>query len=204
MKTYFTAATLAFSIGSFAQCFTDLHSGNYHVIGKKTDGTFWGWGLNDVGQLNEPTDQTSIYSPMLIPNTGAFQKIIPCGFNTFGIKADGTLWALGYNLYGVLGVGNSNDDTYTAFTQVGSASGWQDISSSYFTLGLKSDGTIWGWGQNNFYQIGDGTCCNDHISPGQIGTDNDWRSVAAVPIKTAFAIKNNGTLWDGEVILLHF
>jgi len=58
---------------------------------------------------------------------------------------------------------------------------------------LKTNGTLWTWGRNNFGQLGNGTNTNVSIAT-QIGTDTDWQSVATGSNHT-MAIKNNGTLW---------
>ena len=40
-------------------------------------------------------------------------------------------------------------------------------------LAIKSNGTLWAWGNNTNGQLGDGTN-SGHNSPVQTGTDNDW------------------------------
>ena len=45
------------------------------------------------------------------------------------------------------------------------------------TIGLKTDGTIWGWGQNDEYEMGNNTCCANQLTPIQIGTANHWVDV---------------------------
>ncbi|SKC14091.1 RCC1 domain-containing protein [Dyadobacter psychrophilus] len=61
------------------------------------------------------------------------------------------------------------------------------------TLGIKSDGTLWSWGENTSGQLGIGSNINQNI-PVQVGIASDWMSVSAGQDYT-IAIKNNGTLW---------
>ena len=61
------------------------------------------------------------------------------------------------------------------------------------TVAIKVDGTLWAWGQNNYYQLGDGTNTNRRL-PVQIGTSNNWQNVAAAQAHT-IALKTDGTLW---------
>jgi alpha-tubulin suppressor-like RCC1 family protein len=50
-------------------------------------------------------------------------------------------------------------------------------------VAVKTDGTLWAWGDNGTGQLGDGTTSNRH-APGQVGTDTHWASVAAGVVHT--------------------
>jgi len=63
----------------------------------------------------------------------------------------------------------------------------------YFSVAIKTDGTLWAWGLNAYGQLGDGTTIKKLV-PTQIGTDTNWASVAAGNYHT-MAIKTDGTLW---------
>lgn len=71
---------------------------------------------------------------------------------------------------------------------------WQSVSAGMsHTMAIRTDGTLWAWGANDFGQLGDGTSIAK-TTPVQIGTANDWQSVSAGTLHT-MAIKTNGTLW---------
>ncbi|WP_296142698.1 T9SS type A sorting domain-containing protein [uncultured Flavobacterium sp.] len=71
---------------------------------------------------------------------------------------------------------------------------WQTISSGpNHTIALRTDGTLWAWGDNSSGQLGDGTLINKN-QPVQIGTANNWQKISA-GINFSLAIKTNGTLW---------
>lgn len=178
-----------------AQCYSDISSGNYFNLGIKPDGTIWGWGSSVFGQMGNGSE-ADFYSPTQISPATDWQKIVCGPYNTFAIKTNGTMWCSGDNVTGQLGIGSTVNYTNT-FTQVGTDTNWSQVSASNgFTIALKTNGTLWGWGQNDFYQMGNGTCCNNRLSPGQIGTDTDWTIIQTAGIvRTALALKSNGTLW---------
>lgn len=65
-------------------------------------------------------------------------------------------------------------------------------AGSYFTLEIRN-GVLWGWGYNTYGELGTGNQTFTPL-PAQVGSDNDWVSVAA-GFYHAAAIKANGTLW---------
>lgn len=72
---------------------------------------------------------------------------------------------------------------------------WRVVSAgTNFSLGIKMDGTLWGWGQNGNLLGLNGVMPNQNL-PVQIGTNNDWMAVSAGTIHS-LAIKTNGTLWS--------
>ena len=80
----------------------------------------------------------------------------------------------------------------TSFSQC-----WQKVVTTSFTsIGVKTDGTLWSWGRNSSGMLGRGLPSSSTVYPiGQIGTDNDWNSNIFVYAGTVFAIKNNGKLF---------
>ncbi len=123
-----------------------------------------------------------------------FTKVEVSNTHTLAIKTDGTLWAWGSNFYGELGDGTTVDNRNIP-TQIGSSKNWSQISAgdNYYSLGLKTDGTLWAWGHNDRGQLGDGTTINKNI-PTQIGTDNNWSQITTGDSYT-IATKVDGSLW---------
>lgn len=71
---------------------------------------------------------------------------------------------------------------------------WQAVAPGWdHTIAIKSDGTLWAWGNNVYGQIGDGTTTT-RTSPVQIGSGTNWASVATGE-SSSIAIKTDGTLW---------
>ena len=178
----------------YTQCFNDISSGYYFNFGIKSNGTIWGWGTSVFGQMGNGSE-ADFYIPTQINPLSDWQDIFPGASNSFAIKNNGTIWCSGNNSTGQLGIGSTVSYINT-FLQIGSDTNWTQVSpSNGFTIAIKTNGTLWGWGQNDSYQMGNGTCCTNRLSPGQIGTDTDWSMIAAANIRTAVALKTNGTLW---------
>ena len=73
----------------------------------KSDGSLWGWGYNNYGQLGDGTREFNL--PIKILDDVI--QVSTCGYGTMAIKSDKTLWAWGVNLpYGTL---SSNYDNLT-------------------------------------------------------------------------------------------
>jgi alpha-tubulin suppressor-like RCC1 family protein len=90
--------------------------------------------------------------------------------STLALKHNGSLWAWGYNIHGQLG-DETIVDKDVPTRVVSDADDWEAVSAGLFhTLALKSDGTLWAWGRNEYGQLGDGTT-NDSDVPIEVGTD---------------------------------
>lgn len=134
-------------------------------------------------------------------NAQCWQKIAPGGSHTLAIKNDGTLWAWGNNFHGALGDGTFTNRSTPV--QIGTETNWSVISAneevnatpkSNFSLAIKTDGTLWAWGNNSYRQLGIGPTGGDYNTPVQVGLDNDWLTVSAGK-SYSLGIKTNGTLW---------
>jgi alpha-tubulin suppressor-like RCC1 family protein len=177
-----------------SQCYESLQFGGVHTVGIKSDSTVWGWGGTASGQLGDNFLWTQPL-PIQVAGMTNVQKVFPGYRNTFVIKTDGTLWGIGSNNLNALGV-NSTTQIFTTFQQVTTANNWAKVSPSIrFTLALKTDGTIWAWGEDNQNQTGNPPSSASQNIPIQIGTATDWIDVATNTSRTAFALKADGTLW---------
>jgi alpha-tubulin suppressor-like RCC1 family protein len=113
-----------------------------------------------------------------------------------GVKSDGTLWLWGNNTYGALGINSSSASDFLP-TQVGTDTNWSSLyAGNRFCFAVKSDGSLWAWGQNNQGQLG----LNDRVyksSPTQVGNTVDWigATFSASGRDHTMALKDNGTLW---------
>ncbi|RZK09540.1 MAG: T9SS type A sorting domain-containing protein [Flavobacterium sp.] len=78
--------------------------------------------------------------------------------------------------------------------QVGTATDWREVSAGKtHSFGIKDNGTLWAWGDNQNATLGDGTFVNKSV-PTQIGTATNWKMISNNQSRS-IAIKEDGTLW---------
>ncbi|OYU80729.1 MAG: hypothetical protein CFE23_08405 [Flavobacterium sp. BFFFF1] len=123
-----------------------------------------------------------------------WQKVSAGNDFTIAIRDDGTLWSWGRNPYGQLGDGSPTTSISYWPKQTSEDNTWVTVSAGWnHAAGIKSDGTLWTWGQNYYGNLGDGTN-TDKTVPVQVGSATNWVYVSANYDNT-FAIKSDGTLW---------
>ena len=169
-------------------------TGQSHTIAVRQDGTLWAWGLNDKGQLGLGTTSTTPQAtPVQVGTATNWQSVAAGLSSTMAIRQDGTLWAWGDNPAGLLGLGTRNG-TQPSPVQVGTATNWQSVALGYYhAVAIRTDGTLWTWGDNYAGQLGLGSITTQ-ATPQQVGTGTTWQSTAVSASHSA-AIKTDGTLW---------
>lgn len=169
-----------------------IAAGAYTTMAIKTDGSLWGWGQN-TGNLGDGGGSSTVASPIQVGTETNWQVLSAGPSHTLSLKTNGTLWVWGQNNYGQLGTNTGSNNFFP--NQLGNNNDtWISISAGeQYSVGVKSNGTLWAWGYNNKGQIGDGTIV-DKFAPVQIGTATNWQKVSAGG-HTTFAIKADGSLW---------
>jgi alpha-tubulin suppressor-like RCC1 family protein len=179
-----------------------MSSTAYAVAAIKSDGTLWTWGYNYFGQLG--TNDTIFRSnPVTTFAGGNDWKQINGGHRNMGaIKNDGTLWVWGNNGYGQLGNNSAtgvytSGGTYTPITTFAGGTNWKQISYGVgLAAAIKTDGTLWTWGRNDYGALG----TNDVIYPictpvTTFAGGTNWKQVSSGGSTNMSAIKTDGTLW---------
>ena len=173
-------------------------AGNSHSYAIRSDGTLFAWGGNSNGELGL-NDLVHRSSPVQVGTSSwTSLKSYSTGFNatnSFAIRIDGGLFAWGDNTFGRLGLNDTNltFGNRSSPVQVGTSSWTQVTASQYVTHAIRTDGTLWGWGNNTSIGnlIGEGFL--NRSSPVQIGTSS-WTMVGDGSSTNA-AIRTDGTLW---------
>ena len=102
-------------------------------------------------------------------------------------------WAWGLNDLGSLGLGDTS--IRSSPVQIGTEAHWASLSNGQNeSMGIRTDGSLWTWGNAVTYgQLGHGNKTS-LSSPVQVGTLTDWLKPAASYMAMA-AIKTDGTMW---------
>jgi len=171
-----------------------------HSLALKTDGSLWAWGLNNHGQLGLGDSVLEEDSPTQV-GTATDWVAVACGWeHSLALKSDGTLWAWGDNSSGQLAVGSAGLPSVTTVAdpiQVGSGKDWVVAAAGGdSSLGLKNQGSLWGWGNNRSGQLGLGNRgpYGVKVVPTRVGVAGDWSAIACGGFDT-LALKADGSLW---------
>lgn len=196
-RTLLSAGLLALSAAGAAQnhVWKYVDAGDATTYAIRDDGTLWSCGWNEKGQLGVPGVAERTAEWQMVGQDADWKKAVGGKAYAFFIKADGSLWAVGTQENGVQGTGDGVDHRQPV--RVGTDSDWADVAASrfwgYSAIGLKTDGSLWGWGSNSSSQLGlDGA--GARVTPERIGTDNDWKMVT-MGVSHTMAIKADGSLW---------
>jgi uncharacterized repeat protein (TIGR01451 family) len=122
--------------------------------------------------------------------------------HTVSVRNDGTVWTWGLGTQGQLGDGTSGNSSSTvrAITplQVPGIDGVEAVEDSNgfgFVLALKSNGTVWGWGNDFNAQLGDGAGnVQVRTRPVQTVGLTNVKGIASGDVYGA-AVKTDGTVW---------
>jgi hypothetical protein len=179
-----------------AQALNKYGAGQFSGLGNSTTvfsgQELYSWGRNLIGELGL-SDQVTRSSPVQIGSLTNWSSASAGNRSSFAITTSGELYSWGNNGLGQLGLNIAGPDQSSP-VQVGSLTNWSSVGSGHIhTMAVKSDGTLWGWGDAERGILGNNSQI-DKSSPVQIGSDTDWSFAEGGQYDTV-ALKTDGTAW---------
>ena len=158
-----------------------------------SNGTLWAWGEGADGQLGNGKGTLSA-TPVQVSLPSGITAIAAGGFNAYAVESNGTVWAWGDNQYGQLGDGDGTTTVVLSPVHVSGLTGVKAIAGNLNSAyALLTNGTVWSWGSNSDYQLGDGTTSTQSLVPVQVQGMTDVQAISAGSM-TGFARHPDGTV----------
>jgi alpha-tubulin suppressor-like RCC1 family protein len=157
-----------------------VSTGLNHTLAISNSNKLYGWGLASTGATG---NYFPIYSWTM--TTGTVDE------NIIALRSDNTLWAMGTNTNGTLGLGDTIKRSN--FVQVGTSSYTYIGSGQYNVFAITTDYKLFGWGLNTSGQLGDDTLISKS-SPIQLGVGSSWIAAMGGSTHSLF-LKDDYTLW---------
>ena len=207
----FTGLNFLGASPGYCQDIIALASGGDHTVALRVDKTVWTWGRNANGQLGDgswaakdvPTRVAMLRDIVSVAAGGSYY------FSTgtsLAVRADGTVWAWGWNDKGQLGNGTTTDQPTPVQVKdpsdpTGFLAGVIAVAAGErHSLALKANGTVWAWGYNGSGQLGDDQW-TDKLTPVRVKDPLDAtgfltgvKAIAAGALHS-IALKNDKTVW---------
>jgi alpha-tubulin suppressor-like RCC1 family protein len=187
---------------------TAVTAGAYHSLAMKNDDTIWAWGSNAMGQLGVGSTLVPAFSSTPVKVTSAtvgvpfthISSIAANGYHSIA-RANGLVWAWGYNGSGQLGINPATTGALAAPMPVAGlpSVGVTGIAAGgAFNYAVGTNGTLYSWGNNDNGQLGNGTTVSSY-SPVQVmkSATTPLTNVvqAAGGIQHGLARLGDGTVW---------
>jgi len=131
--------------------------GGTNIFLQDDAGNIWASGANSSGQLalGDQSTRTSFTQVTFFNNKTIIAVAPHIGGTTF-LESNGTVWNVGNNVYGLIGVGTTTTLPYITPTQLPNFNATAIGGNGSNAYALKNDGTLWAWGLNSSGALGTG------------------------------------------------
>jgi hypothetical protein len=177
-------------VGNYWKTFS---CGYRHAAGILTNNSLYLWGDNSLLQVNG-IEGPAVLAPLQLDQNE--WKNVSCGYsNTAAIRNDGRLFTWGQPIFGALGNDQIDLQIEPVETVAGGTDWFQVSVGGNHMSAIKNDGSLWLWGSNSNYQLGNPSAALFVSSPIQsFYSTNDWAAVEC-GYNYTLAIKQDGTAW---------
>lgn len=134
-----------------------ISAGASHSLALLKDGTVQAWGSQDYYQLGNLTWVDS-HEPVKVLDLEGVKAISAGGWHNLALLEDGTVRSWGLDNEGQLGDGTVSGNQYQPPAKVVDLERVRTVSAGgRHSLALREDGTVWAWGSQDWYQLGNPT-----------------------------------------------
>jgi len=171
--------------------FTKISLGRDTAFGIDQNGLIWSWGYNASTYFDLGVgDQTNRSNPTSMIGGHSFADLNAGTYGGNALKADGSLWS-----WGILNTPNSSPTSVAgghSFTKI--SRGRDPEGGNPSLMALKADGTAWGYGNNGYYQLGDGTN-TARTTPVAVLGGHSFAQIESNDL-SSHALKADGSAWS--------
>ena len=166
-------------------------SSGYHTLVLKEDGTLWACGHNGTGQLGNVTIGNHLE---FVKIADGVRSISAGSEHSFFIKNDGSLWICGRKYWEAEEYSSWGKPKEFTLVPQKITDNVASVSSYKHTLIVKTDGTLWGYGENFKGQLGLGKINETgSVKNPEMIMDNVVSAVAGNHYSVV--LKKDGTVW---------
>ena len=151
------------SLSNIAQ----ISAGYRHLLALDDNGNVWTLGSNEYGQLGDDTYINKNYPVKVLDGAGELGNVISISaadYHNIVLKSNGSIFGWGKTSEGQLGVGNMEQENDWIQVMNVTPRIVQVSSKLYHSIVLKSDGTVWASGYNDYGQLGNTEATDEKIA----------------------------------------
>lgn len=163
----------------------------------RADGTVWAWGENTFGDLGGGWHVDGGFAPVPVRVRGlsGVTAIAAAPNNGYALRSDGTVWGWGQNYVDQVGPQTTPDRVVDVPVRIAGVDDVTAIATSQGTAyALRSDGTVWSWGNNSAGDLGVGTTGGSSSTAVRVVGLTGVTAIAAGN-DTRYALRADGTVW---------
>jgi len=174
---------------------------SYNGAAIDTNGTLWVWGYGVAYQLGHVSNNNvSKSTPISVSLAGPIKDVC-FGYQwQMVLKEDGTLWTIGSNSIGQLGINSGSASNFSTWSQVTPAKSYIAIATGCKTqygtgYAIDTNGVLWAWGEGTSGALGQNNNTNYSSPVSVVGlTGKTFVDVVAGNLQF-WAITNTGEVW---------
>ena len=183
-----------------------VSTGAMHSLAVTSDGTVYAWGDNGNGKLGNPSVPYSAV-PIAVSTSGVLSgktivAVAAGSYHSLALASDGTVYSWGYNGQGELGNNSYSDSGVPVAVNTSGVLAGKTIvaiaAGYYQSLALASDGTVYGWGENSYGELGNNATTGTNV-PVAVTTSGVLAGKTIIAIAsggyTSMALASDGTAY---------